>query len=200
MEPIGSTTTSVLNQLTPRNNPEDGRIRFNRHGSLRGESLPYFMELHIIQTLSIAHLSHCTSMTHGSVFQAKINKIVLVHIFWIFTFSLVKERVQMSQGTEGLKCYLPSDLSFQLSLYFFSSGSIWYERSPTPTTYWFALTAPVSLSLTHTHTHTDNCAIRIISLVQAAFYTVTEPVPDNACACIGSVQVGLSRCVQFGGV
>jgi hypothetical protein len=35
MRPIGSPETSVLNQRTVRNNPEDGRIHFNR-----GESLP----------------------------------------------------------------------------------------------------------------------------------------------------------------
>jgi hypothetical protein len=36
MGPIGSPETSVLNQFTPRNNPEDGRIQFNSSGSLRG--------------------------------------------------------------------------------------------------------------------------------------------------------------------
>ena len=30
----GSPETSVFNHLTPRNNPEDGRIQFNREGSL----------------------------------------------------------------------------------------------------------------------------------------------------------------------
>ena len=33
--PIGSPETSVLNNITPRYNPEDGRIRLNRGGSLR---------------------------------------------------------------------------------------------------------------------------------------------------------------------
>ena len=35
METIGSPATSVLNQLTLRNNPEDKRTQFNRSGSLR---------------------------------------------------------------------------------------------------------------------------------------------------------------------
>ena len=35
MGPIGSSETSVFNKLTLRNNPEDGRIHFNRGGSLR---------------------------------------------------------------------------------------------------------------------------------------------------------------------
>ena len=33
--PTGRSETSVSRHLTPRNNPEDGRIRFNRGGSLR---------------------------------------------------------------------------------------------------------------------------------------------------------------------
>jgi hypothetical protein len=35
MEPIGSPETSVLNQLMPRNNPQDGRVQFNHNESLR---------------------------------------------------------------------------------------------------------------------------------------------------------------------
>jgi hypothetical protein len=35
MERIGSPETSVQNHVTPRNNPEDGRIPFSRGGSLR---------------------------------------------------------------------------------------------------------------------------------------------------------------------
>jgi hypothetical protein len=35
MRLIGSPETSVLNHLTGRNNPEDGRIQFNSGGSLR---------------------------------------------------------------------------------------------------------------------------------------------------------------------
>ena len=35
MGAIGSSETWVSNQLIPRNNPEDGRIQFNRGGSLR---------------------------------------------------------------------------------------------------------------------------------------------------------------------
>ena len=35
MEQVGSTETSVLNHLKSRNNPEDGRIHFNRGESLR---------------------------------------------------------------------------------------------------------------------------------------------------------------------
>ena len=35
MGPICSTETSVSNHLNPRNNPEDGRIQFNRGGSVR---------------------------------------------------------------------------------------------------------------------------------------------------------------------
>ena len=38
MGPIGSPETSVSNHLTPRNNPEDGRIQFNRGGSLRSRT------------------------------------------------------------------------------------------------------------------------------------------------------------------
>jgi hypothetical protein len=34
METIGSPETSVSNHRTPHNNPEDGRINFNRGGSL----------------------------------------------------------------------------------------------------------------------------------------------------------------------
>jgi hypothetical protein len=36
--PICSSETSILNQLTPRNNPEDGRIQFNRGGSPRSNN------------------------------------------------------------------------------------------------------------------------------------------------------------------
>jgi hypothetical protein len=32
---IGNPETSVLSHLTPRNNPEDGRIHFNRCGSIK---------------------------------------------------------------------------------------------------------------------------------------------------------------------
>jgi hypothetical protein len=35
MDTIGSPETSVLNQLTPHNHPEDGRIQFNGGGSLQ---------------------------------------------------------------------------------------------------------------------------------------------------------------------
>ena len=35
MEPIGNPETSVLNQLMPRNDPQDGRVHFNRSESLR---------------------------------------------------------------------------------------------------------------------------------------------------------------------
>jgi hypothetical protein len=35
MAPICSPETSALEELTPRNNPEDGRIQFNSGGSLR---------------------------------------------------------------------------------------------------------------------------------------------------------------------
>jgi hypothetical protein len=35
MGPIGSLETSVKNHFTPRNNPEDGIIQFNRGGSIR---------------------------------------------------------------------------------------------------------------------------------------------------------------------
>ena len=38
MGPIGSRETSVLNQITPRNSPEDGSIQFNRGGSLRSRT------------------------------------------------------------------------------------------------------------------------------------------------------------------
>jgi hypothetical protein len=38
MKPIGSPETSVSNHLTPRNNPEHGRIQFNRGGSLRSRT------------------------------------------------------------------------------------------------------------------------------------------------------------------
>jgi hypothetical protein len=34
MGPVGSTETSVLHQITSRNNSEDGRIKFSRGGSL----------------------------------------------------------------------------------------------------------------------------------------------------------------------
>jgi hypothetical protein len=37
MGPTGSPETSVLNQRTPSNNPEDGIIHFNRGGSLRSQ-------------------------------------------------------------------------------------------------------------------------------------------------------------------
>jgi hypothetical protein len=44
MEPTGSPETSVLNQLTPRNDPEDGRIQFNRGESLAISHSPKLLE------------------------------------------------------------------------------------------------------------------------------------------------------------
>jgi hypothetical protein len=37
--PIGSPETSVSNHLTPRNNPEDVKIQYNRGGDLRSRKL-----------------------------------------------------------------------------------------------------------------------------------------------------------------
>ena len=45
MGPIASPETSVSNHLTPRNNPEDGRIQFNRGGSLRSRQVQNFMKI-----------------------------------------------------------------------------------------------------------------------------------------------------------
>ena len=39
MGPIDSPKTSVLNHLTPHDNPEDGRIQFDRGGSLRSREV-----------------------------------------------------------------------------------------------------------------------------------------------------------------
>ena len=45
MGPKSSPETSVSNHLTPRNNPEEGRIQFNRGGSLRYCILFYFVSV-----------------------------------------------------------------------------------------------------------------------------------------------------------
>jgi hypothetical protein len=41
MRPICISETSVSNHFTPRNNPEEGRIQFNRSGSLRSRILHF---------------------------------------------------------------------------------------------------------------------------------------------------------------
>ena len=41
----GSPEKSVSNHLTPRNNPEDGRIQFDRGGSLRSRDFPVVKRL-----------------------------------------------------------------------------------------------------------------------------------------------------------
>jgi hypothetical protein len=45
MEPIGSPETSVLNQLTQRNNLEDRRIQLNGGESLRSHTVTKFVNI-----------------------------------------------------------------------------------------------------------------------------------------------------------
>jgi hypothetical protein len=47
MEPIGCPETSVLNPLTPRNKPENGRIQFNRGESLQSRKKKKKKALHL---------------------------------------------------------------------------------------------------------------------------------------------------------
>jgi hypothetical protein len=60
MGPIGGSETSVLNHVTPRNNPEDVKIQFHRGGSLRSRTrttfAPLYQMCHWIMTCAFFHL------------------------------------------------------------------------------------------------------------------------------------------------
>jgi hypothetical protein len=52
MEHVCAFETSVLNQLTPRNNPEDGRIQFNFGGTLKTSNIyVYLYSMYCIYSL-----------------------------------------------------------------------------------------------------------------------------------------------------
>ena len=50
---IGSPETSVLNHFTPCNNPEDGRINFNRGGSLRSRMVHRKLQVDFTSTVML---------------------------------------------------------------------------------------------------------------------------------------------------
>jgi hypothetical protein len=52
MEPIGNPETSVLNDLTPRNNPEDRRIQSNQGGSQRSHNGLHVFKYWYAQTMA----------------------------------------------------------------------------------------------------------------------------------------------------
>ena len=56
-EPIGSPEASILNQLTPRNNTEDGRIQFNC-GSNPAISQSFSISLPVFPNLLAAYTSY----------------------------------------------------------------------------------------------------------------------------------------------
>ena len=77
MGPIHSPETSVLNQLMPRNNPENGRIEFNCGGGLRSRTVvafavfvimlsDFFLKFHFIclRKFYDFHLCNSTTETH----------------------------------------------------------------------------------------------------------------------------------------
>ena len=63
MGQTGRPETSVLNQLTPRNNTEEGRIPFNSGGSVRSREVAaaYFILCGICSALDFGILNEVTS-------------------------------------------------------------------------------------------------------------------------------------------